>query len=173
MAVRVNEIQGFRHARLQGMGGAGPRGREAIQSGPNLLGKRRFFRHPADPPATTGFEYEMTSGSLFDAILDFPGGFNSPLTVSVAGVPLGAFGPGNSVDFVTLLGAGVSSFTISGLDPQVDSEDPLALPLQLEFDTATASFTMTRLPSLPEPAVPFLLATGIVGLALRARSARA
>ncbi len=116
-----------------------------------------------DPPAG-GYEYEMTAGSLFTDILDFPFGFDNPISVETEGSPLGAFGPGDSIDFVTLLGHGVSSFTVSGLSPPANSQDPLGFPLQLAFDTATADFTMTAT-IVPEPSTLALAAFGFLALA--------
>jgi hypothetical protein len=118
-----------------------------------------------DPPMTPGFRYTMTSDSLFSSILDFPVGIDSDnrFTVSVGDQTLGAFGPGQSVDFQALLGAAVSEFTISDIDPLVDSEDPTAFPLRLAFTTPTASFRMDPLSEpqgVPEPGL--LLGVGAV-----------
>jgi hypothetical protein len=105
----------------------------------NAAPSRQWF----DPPATDGYFYEMTGGSLFTSILGFPTGFTSPFEVYSGGSYLGSFSPGDTLSFS---GGGVSSFTIKGIDPTVDSGDPLAFPLQLEFNTPTADFTMTALP---------------------------
>ncbi len=95
-----------------------------------------------DPPVAEGFRYTMTSDSLFTEIQDFPTGFPNPFTVSVNGKELGEFGPGDSVDFTQFPGGGVKEFTITGLTPLVDPENPIAFPLQVGFDTETADFTM-------------------------------
>ncbi len=117
-----------------------------------------------DPPLTDAYTYEMTGSSLFTDILDFPTGFNNSFNVSVGGTGLGIFGPGQSVDFVSLLGNGVSQFTLSGIDPLVDTEDPAAFPLKLSFDTATASFTMSSASAVPLPATLWLFTSGLIGL---------
>jgi len=109
-----------------------------------------------DPPAAFGFEYTMLSDSLFTQILDFPVGIDTDdlFTVTVGNTVLGEFGAGQSVDFVSLLGNGVSSFTITGIDPLVDGSDPTAFPIRLDFNTETASFEMRALTaSTPEPSV--------------------
>ena len=78
--------------------------------------------------------------------MDFPIGISAtPFAVSVGANRLGSFSPGQSVDFVSLLGAGVSSFVVSGITPLTDPDNPMAFPIQLDFDTATADFTMTPL----------------------------
>ena len=126
-----------------------------------------------DPPIVDSFLYHMTSNSLFTKILDFPTGFTSPFQVLVGNSLLGIFGPGQSVDFLALLGRGVTDFTIRGISPMVDAQNPLAFPLRLEFNTPLASFTMTPIvgPStgVPEPSALVLTATGVVGLGLIAR----
>ncbi|AFY83343.1 hypothetical protein [Oscillatoria acuminata] len=98
-----------------------------------------------DPPVAEGFRYTMTSDSLFTEIQDFPTGFPTPFTVSVNGQELGEFGPGDSVDFTQFPGGGVKEFTITGLTPLVDPENPVAFPLKVGFDTETADFTMAAI----------------------------
>jgi hypothetical protein len=115
-----------------------------------------------DPPATSGFSYQMTSGSLFTKILDFPAGFDSPFVVSVDGSPVGQFGPGQSVDFTGFAGGGVSSFQVSGINPTVNSEDPMAFPLQLQFSTSTADFSMQAI--VPEPSTLLMAIAGLVAV---------
>jgi len=105
-----------------------------------------------DPPFVDSFTYNITNPqSLFTKILDFPTGFDNSFNVSVGGNDLGIFAPGEMVDFVSLLGAGVKEFTISGIDPLVDVEDPLGFPIQLEFDTLRASFTMSPTSTVDPP----------------------
>jgi hypothetical protein len=97
----------------------------------------------ADPQLAKAYVYQMSGGSLFTQILNFPKGFAAKFNVLVNGVDLGGFGPGDQVDFAQLLGKGVSSFEITGIDPGVDPSSSVAFPVQLAFDTPTASFTMT------------------------------
>lgn len=97
-----------------------------------------------DPPLASGYTYEVTSpGSLFTSILNLPTGFANPFTVTANGSNLGSFTNGQSVDFISLLGAGVSSFTLNGIFPLTDATDTQAFPLQLAFNTPTASFSQT------------------------------
>lgn len=123
----------------------------------------------SDPPATDGFVYEMTSNSLFTSILDFPTGFSQPFSVTADGALLGQFGPGQTVDFVSLLGHGVSRFSIDGISPSVDSQNPLGFPLRLAFNTETANFTMRpfaeQAASVPEPASLSMFLVGLCAVA--------
>lgn len=131
---------------------------------PNIKEKNRFifFDFPSgnwgDPPTTYGFEFVMASNSLFTEILDFPVGIDKDnlFTVSVGNKILGQFGPSQSVDFVALLGQGVSEFTITGIDQLVDASNCTAFPIKLAFSTPTANFGMQALErpqntSIPEP----------------------
>jgi len=139
---------------------------------PNLQDFERFefIDVPAgqwyDPPAAFGFEYTMLSDSLFTQILDFPSGIDTDnlFTVTVGDTVLGEFGPGQNVDFVSLLGDGVSSFSITGIDPLVDGSDPTVFPIKLDFNTETASFEMRALTAAtPEPSI--LIGLGTLALA--------
>jgi hypothetical protein len=111
-----------------------------------------------DPPLTDGYRYTMTGGSLFTHILDFPTGFDDSFRVYVGDDLLGTFGPGQSVDFTTFPGGGVSEFLVRGINPLVDVEDPAGFPLRLAYNTPTANFVMTADPTptstgaVPEPA---------------------
>ncbi|MEX2111723.1 MAG: PEP-CTERM sorting domain-containing protein [Pirellulales bacterium] len=125
-----------------------------------------------DPPMAAGFAYEMTGDSLFTGILDFPTGFNQPFTVAVGDTVLGQYGPGQSVDFTSFPGGGVTSFQVTGLDPGADPESPTAFPLKLLFDTGIADFTMQAILEVPEPSSFALCALGLVGLAWQFRRAR-
>jgi hypothetical protein len=95
-----------------------------------------------DPPAAFGFKYTMTSSSLFTEILDFPVGFDGLFTVSVGGTLIGMFGPGQSVTFPD---GGVTEFTVTGIKPPADINNPIGFPLKLAFNTPRASFTMRAL----------------------------
>jgi len=95
------------------------------------------------PPFSTSLVYTMTGPAKFTAILDFPTGFQNKFEVVTSTQSLGSFGPGEPVLFP---GLGVTTFTISGIAPQVDTKDPTAFPLRLAYDQATADFTMRPAP---------------------------
>ncbi len=119
-----------------------------------------------DPPAASGFDFTMTSGSLFTSILNFPTGIDgdNSFQVWVNDQLFGNFNVGESVNF----GAGVSSFRITGIDPSVDGGDPMAFPIQLEFDTPSASFTMVPIPETSSALLA--AASGVMLLGLRRRA---
>ena len=117
-----------------------------------------------DPPAASGFVFSTVGGSLFTYIDDFPAGFDSPFSVNVNGHSLGLFGPGQEVDFLSLVGHGVSTFSITGIQPAADPTNPLSFPVRLDFDTSNATFTMMP---VPEPSSLALAAFGLAGLAAR------
>lgn len=111
-----------------------------------------------DPPTTYGFHFLMNSNSLFTQILDFPVGIDNDnlFTVSVGNKIIGEFSPSKSVDFVALLGQGVSEFMITGIDPLVYATNSTAFPIKLAFNTDTGDFEMRALEhprntSVPEP----------------------
>ncbi len=119
-----------------------------------------------DPPAASGFDFTMTSASLFTSILNFPTGIDgdNSFQVWVNDQLFGNFNVGESVNF----GAGVSSFRITGIDPTVDGGDPMAFPIQLEFDTPSASFTMVPIPE--SSSALLAAASGVMLLGLRRRA---
>ncbi len=114
-----------------------------------------------DPPTASGFHYKMTSGDLFTAIAEFPSGFSNPFVVSVDGQTIGSYQTGEQVDFSSFPGGGVAEFSITGLEPLVDSDDVSAFPLRLTFSAREADFTMQAIAAVPEPS-----SLGLAGLAL-------
>jgi hypothetical protein len=120
-----------------------------------------------DPPTTYGFEFQALGDTLFTNILDFPIGEDNRFTVSVGNRILGEFGPGNSVDFVDLLGQGVSNFKITDIDSLSGSDEATAFPIKLKFNEDVGSFQMrpfAQSQAVPEPSsVVGTLALGILG----------
>lgn len=115
-----------------------------------------------DPPAASGFVYEMTNSALFTGVVDFPAGFGTALEVSVGASSLGTFGPGDSVDFSGFPGGGVAQFVLSGIEPSTGVESAEAFPLNISFDSGPATFTMTSIPE--SPSLPGLGGAAIVAL---------
>jgi hypothetical protein len=117
-----------------------------------------------DPPTTSELTFEMISDTLFDSILDFPTGLDMPVTVSAEGQVLGAFGPGDDLDFVALLGHGVSSFNVSGISPPAMTGDTPGFALQLAFNEPTADFQIL---AVPEPSSLILCCAAALLVAFR------
>ena len=122
-----------------------------------------------DPPTSYGFEFDALGDTLFTDILDFPTGIDSDgsFTVSVGDEEIGVFGAGQSVDFVSLLGEGVSNFLITDIDP-LPGNDITDFAVQLAFNEEIGSFRMRPIDeetqSVPEPSsVLGLLAFGALG----------
>ncbi len=128
-------------------------GRGATQHYPTMpSGHARFDPWSGqwiDPPLADSFEFQMIGASLFTDILEFPTGIiatNKQFEVWVNHASIGSFSAGQGVNFVSLLGAGVTNFVVSGINPSVDGENPEAFPINLAYDTPRASFTMTPIP---------------------------
>ncbi|WP_237396529.1 hypothetical protein [Okeania sp. KiyG1] len=95
-----------------------------------------------DPPIEKGFEFVATDNTLFTEILDFPVGEDDLFTVMVDDMILGEFSPGDRVDFVSLLGAGVSRFKVTDIDYFIGDTVETYFPIQLAFDKNVGSFKM-------------------------------
>ena len=97
-----------------------------------------------DPVVADAYAFAVTDGSnTFTAVADFPTNFAASFRVSVDGTDLGTYGPGEPCMFTNTYPGGVSNFLVSGIFPLVDAEDEMAFPIQLEFSSQQASFTMT------------------------------
>ncbi|MGB8688314.1 MAG: PEP-CTERM sorting domain-containing protein [Microcoleus sp.] len=90
--------------------------------------------------------------SLFTKILGLPSGIDADelFSVLVGGKEIGKFKPNEVVDFVALLGYGVSEFSVTGIDAVIDPKNPLAFPIKLESNQDKFSFKM-RAEAVPEP----------------------
>jgi hypothetical protein len=103
-----------------------------------------------DPHTPYGFEFQALDDTLFSEILDFPVGPDNRFTVSVGDRILGEFGAGDSVDFTSLFGFGISNFKITGINALFGSTEETAFPIQLAFNDRIGSFKMRPI-SAPEP----------------------
>ncbi len=98
-----------------------------------------------------------TEPSLFTKILGLPSGIDADelFSVVVGGKEIGKFKPNEVVDFVALLGYGVSEFSVTGIDAPIDPKNPLAFPIKLESNQDMFSFKMRAMvddaEAVPEP----------------------
>lgn len=149
-------------------------------------GKTKYFQNRVsgewyDPPASMGFDFQVEQPSLFTSILGFPCGIDEDesFTVSVGGINLGEFRPGETLvfrDFEAILqdflidGEGVSQFEIGDIEIPEDGKDPSEFFVKLGFNTPTASFTMRQ---VPEPNVGLaLLSLALTGVGIRSAKRR-
>jgi len=102
------------------------------------------------------FTPKSNEPSLFTKILSLPSGIDADelFNVLVGGKEIGKFKPNEVVDFVALLGYGVSEFSVTGIDAVIDPKNPLAFPIKLESNQDKFSFKMRAIDgaeAVPEP----------------------
>ncbi len=152
-----------------------------------------------DPPTSTGFTFKIgddaasdggigdglmvdqnpalnprTEPSLFTKILGLPSGIDADelFSVLVGGKEIGKFKPNEVVDFVSLLGYGVSEFRVASIDAEIDPKNPVAFPIKLESNRDKFSFKMRAdaAEPVPEPSEIAGIVTSaafLVGLVLK------
>ncbi|MFB2876661.1 PEP-CTERM sorting domain-containing protein [Floridanema aerugineum] len=102
------------------------------------------------------FELEMAGDAKFNAVSNFLAGLNdsSLFTISVGDAIVGQYKSGDNIDFIKLLGSGVSKFKVTSNQGFTASDlKALSSPTyssQFIFDRETASFKMTS-SSQPNP----------------------
>ena len=107
--------------------------------------------------SSIAFTPNPTEPSLFTKILGLPSGIDADelFNVLVGGKEIGKFKPNEVVDFVALLGYGVSEFSVTGIDAAIDPKNPLAFPIKLESNQDKFSFKMRAMvddaEAVPEP----------------------
>ncbi|MDF0553642.1 DUF3466 family protein [Kamptonema sp. UHCC 0994] len=130
-------------------------------------------RHWFDPPTAAGFTFKIGDNaasssdeiiaetiseepSLFTKILSLPSGIDADelFSVLVGGKEIGKFKPNEVVDFVALLGYGVSEFSVTGIDATIDPKNPVAFPIKLESNQDQFSFKMRAMDQEEIEAVP-------------------
>jgi PEP-CTERM motif len=132
-----------------------------------------------DPDVAVGYVYEVSSGPNVAAVL-VPAALangDDSFTLVIDGV--GSFGlqAGVEFDITSVVAAGVSRFSITGIDTAagLDPTDPQAFVTGLRFvDGGLTSISQTALTvAVPEPATYALWLGGLGALALRRRARRA
>lgn len=125
----------------------------------------------SDPPIAYGFLYEMQGNSLFTDIFNIGSAFDYPLDIFSGDDFLGTFKNGDAT--FEFENGGVSSFSIVGFEPLVNPDDPNAFPIQLGFNTDTASFNQYALTrEVPEPTPIALFGLGLAVLSLSRKNKR-
>ena len=95
-----------------------------------------------DPPMAQGYTFTAEGGTLFKRVISFPSGLGESFWVKAGSTNLGSFSKDQNVNFELLLGNGVSTFEVRGIQPFVDATSPRAFPIMLEFNATPATFTM-------------------------------
>jgi len=118
-----------------------------------------------DPPIASGYVYTIEAGApatLFTEV-GLPYGLGTNFTITSSEGTVTGLGEGD----LHVFSGGVSTFTLTGINPLVDPNNPAAFPLFLEFNGATASFNMLAV--VPEPATGLLATLTTIGLTTRRR----
>lgn len=135
---------------------------QPVLPGSSAPGFFRFFNVESgqffDPPGAYGFTYGMDSQSLFTKV-GLPLGLGNDFTITSSEGTVSNLLEGG----MHVFSGGVSSFTLTGINPLVDPNDGAAFPLYLEFDTPTASFHMIAL-TVPEPSAIVVIGFFLVSL---------
>lgn len=119
-----------------------------------------------DPEVAAGYDIQTTGSLLVTAIMGFPTGFDAPFEIWVGDSKIGVFDSTSAVDFLSVLGRGVSGFQVRGLVPGTDPQDPTAFPIQLAFSgSGTLVMTPVGVTLVPEPTSFGMLACGAIILA--------
>jgi REJ domain. len=95
-----------------------------------------------DPPFAGGFTYSLTGGETFSEVGAPPASFGfGPVDVVVGGAILATLNPGEHF----LFAPGVTTFSLQGISPLVDTADPTAFPTFLDFTGTPTSLTMAAM----------------------------
>jgi hypothetical protein len=112
-----------------------------------------------DPLSAEGFTYTLDGQGTFIEVAPPPASFGfGPVKVVVGGVVVDILNPGEDFFFAP----GVTSFSLEGISPFVDANDPKAFPTFLDFTGQPASLIMTAI--VPEPSTWAMMLIGFVGL---------
>ncbi len=168
------DIQGIKQ--LKGFSALSPLLPQFVQDG------WKFFTDIAsglwvDPPTKKGFQYEALGTSIFTGINDFPNGIDADDTFSVFAENqfIGRYQPGQSIDFVSIFGKGVKSFSVTDIESNDPNKSVVNFALPISFGEDFGSLRMRaddgqgnvgnpdKPEDVPEPVTP--IAT-IVGLAM-------
>jgi hypothetical protein len=116
-----------------------------------------------DAPLGPEITFTADGDTRFSSIAGFPTGFGDLFTLSVGGGVVGQFSAGQTFNFQSFPGGGVTGFEISGVNSNALAllQSAPGFPLKLAFTTPTGSFAAT---TVPEPATTLLLLFTILAL---------
>jgi hypothetical protein len=143
------------HPIFPGNGSVPPRGTWVFN---NATGTGAWF----DPMMVDTYVFNTDGLSNFSSLIMPTGVAPGPFTVTSAN-GTASVAAGGSYSFTP----GVTSFTVSGILPPVDAENPTAFPIFLSFDQPTVTFTMQGV--VPEPATLGLCGAGALLVMARRR----
>jgi len=114
-----------------------------VDCGPTCFDFRvEFSGNWFDPTPVTQYTYVVEPGTLFTGV-ELPPNFGDNFVLSALGC---SFAPSYSsltfIDLVALCGEAIPSFTVSGISPPADADDPLGFPTRLTFNNLIGSFSM-------------------------------
>ena len=132
---------------------------------------RRDTRPPnAHPPLASGFTYTLSSGD-FTAVGTPPASFGfGPVELVVNGVDEAVLDPGDVFDFTANGLTDVSTFSLEGISPEIDTASAnfsSSFPTFLDFSGTPGSPTMTQIletTAVPEPTSIALFCSGLLAL---------
>lgn len=111
-----------------------------------------------DPPLATGFTYSVVGGS-FKSVMLAPGFEDLQIVVDGKVVASGLDG-GEFFFFAS----GVQAFSVLGIDPPVDAEDPMAFPTYLSYFGTPTELRMKAVTTVDETGSGALLLAGLAVL---------
>lgn len=95
-----------------------------------------------DPTPATHYTYLAERGTLFTGV-ELPPHFGDNFMLSASGCNFAAsYSSLTFIDLVDACGAALPSFTVSGISPPADGDDPLGFPTRLTFNNLIGSFSM-------------------------------
>lgn len=116
-----------------------------------------------DPPLASGFTYSLVDGEFFSVTTPLGLGFSSVDVTTIDGV-LATLAPGDSFNF----SAGVDTFSLIGLSPLLDVEDPnfaSAYPVFLDFSLSSGALSIQPvIAPVPLPGAFPMLVGGLLAL---------
>jgi hypothetical protein len=177
-SLHQDDINGVRHIYGAGVGSLTPlvgtwQDRGILPTDVSGNGSRAAFAnaptsHWFATPVASEITFTAAPGTLFQQIEELPTGFDGPISISVGDIFLGQFNAGENVDFQFLPSGGVTSFVLSGIDPNAVAQSNFDFALKIGFTTSAGNFAVA---AVPEPTTISMLAMVVAALASPRRRA--